>query len=181
MMMHRPSMLIGVALGVGVSWAAREASWRPAHAPVDQRPLVIRHDDKGKGHFGAPRSGGLMHRGVDLVAALGSPVRAIRSGRVIVSGRHRGRGLYLELDHGRGLRSLYAHLQTATVRVGDRVRRGQAIGTVGKTGNARHPAITPHVHLEVSRHGELVDPASLGLVFVERTEDDTDGDAVGGD
>ena len=176
-----PSLLLGVTLGAGLSWTAQHlthANWHAVSAPIDQQPLVIRHDAKGDGRFGAPRSGNIAHRGVDLEAPLGSPVRAVRSGRVIMTGRHRGRGLYLELDHGRGLHSLYAHLQTVDVTTGDRVRQGQPIGTVGKTGNARHPLITPHLHLEVSSQGRLIDPSSLGLALVDRMEESSD--AIGG-
>ncbi|MBI4353954.1 MAG: M23 family metallopeptidase [Candidatus Omnitrophica bacterium] len=178
---RRSSFLIGLLVGVALLWSIEhlaQLNWRSIHAPVDQEPLVIRHDAKGDGHFGAPRSGNLSHHGVDLEAPLGSPVRAIRSGRVITTARHRGRGLYVELDHGRGLRSLYAHLHTIDVTRGQRVAQGQSIGTVGKTGNARHHAITPHLHLEISRHGTVIDPASLGLMFVDRQEESSD--AIGG-
>ncbi len=172
--------LLGVGLSVGTQHLA-SLSWRSVHPPLDQNPLVIRHDAKGDGYFGAPRSGNLSHRGVDIEAPLGSAVRAIRSGLVITTGRHRGRGLYVELDHGRGLHSLYAHLHTLDVKTGERVVQGQPLGTVGKTGNARHHAITPHLHLEVSRQGALIDPASLGLVFVDREEEVSNDMAVGGD
>lgn len=158
-----------IACGFALSWAVQQAPfvnvWR-AVAPVDQRPLVIRHDAKGDGRFGAPRSGHRVHRGIDIAAPLGSPVRALRSGRVITATKHRGMGRYVEVQHGRRLRSLYAHLQTIAVHPGDRVRQGQVIGTVGKTGNARHAWITPHLHLEVTRAGAPVDPATLGLALV---------------
>lgn len=182
--LHTKSLVVGLILGMGLSWSAQhlaQLNWQSVHAPVDEHPLVIRHDGKGDGHFGAPRSGNLSHRGVDIEAPLGSAVHAIRSGRVITTGRHRGRGLYVELDHGRGLRSLYAHLHSLDVKTGERVAQGQPVGAVGKTGNARHHAITPHLHLEVSRQGTLIDPASLGLVFVDREEDVSDDIAVGGD
>lgn len=107
-----------------------------------------------------------MHRGVDIAAPVGSPVRALRSGRVITAAKHRGMGRYVEVQHGGRMCSLYAHLQTVAVRSGDRVRQGQLIGTVGKTGNARHAWITPHVHLEVTRAGKPIDPAMLGLVLM---------------
>jgi murein DD-endopeptidase MepM/ murein hydrolase activator NlpD len=181
MKIQRSSIAIGALLGASLVVAGQQVgriSWLPVAAPVELAQLVIRRDAKGDGHFGAPRSGNVAHRGVDIEAPLGSSVLAIRSGRVIMTGRHRGRGLYLELDHGRGLRSLYAHLQTIEVDTGDRVRQGQRIGTVGKTGNARHPLIVPHLHLEVSSAGALVDPSSLGLALVDRPEESPD--AIGG-
>ena len=158
--------LVTVGAGGLIAFEAPYCNWQAVAPPVDARPLLIRHDAKGDGHFAAPRSGRRQHRGVDLVAELGSPVRAIRSGTVTRVELHRGLGRFVEVEHGRDLRSLYAHLHEVDVRVGERVRQGERIGTVGKTGNARHPWITPHVHLEVLRDGEPIDPQRLGLVLV---------------
>ena len=158
--------LIQLALLGGLVWAGVEVSfvnWRTVDAPVDAIPLRLRHDAKGDGGFGAPRSGNRRHGGIDLAAPLESPVRAIRSGWVVTVARHPGRGLYIDLDHGNHLRSRYAHLHGASVEEGARVRQGEVIGAVGKTGNARHRAIVPHVHLEVWRDGERIDPHTLGL------------------
>ncbi len=161
----------GIVLGCGLTMALVKlpaADQRSIASPLDQQPLVIRHDAKGDGRFAAPRSGGRRHRGVDLVAAPGSPVRAIRSGTVLQIGDHRGLGRYVELEHRHRLHSLYAHLDMVSVGVGDRIRQGQAIGTVGKTGNARHPGITPHLHLEVFKgSGQPLDPRTLGLLALD--------------
>lgn len=149
-------------------------NWQPIVAPVDTERLVIRQDAKGDGRFQAPRSGNRVHRGVDLAAPLGSPVRAVRSGTVVQVGFHRGFGRYVELEHRGRLRSLYAHLKDVGVEAGERVRQGAAIGTVGKTGNAKHPWIMPHVHLEISRGGAPIDPASLGLELMDPERDGLD-------
>ena len=101
------------------------------------------------------------------MAAVNTPVRAIRSGRVVKVERHRGMGRYIELDHGRGLHSLYAHLNSVDMQKGQHVTQGQIIGLVGKTGNARHSWITPHLHLEVVRKGTPVNPATLGVSAME--------------
>lgn len=189
--MRRPQGRRGVGLAIliggGLSGLLlvqhlRYRDWHPIVSPLEPHPLVIRADAKGQGHFGAPRSGHRLHRGIDLEAPLGAPVQAIRSGTVIEAARHRGLGLYVELAHRDGLRSVYAHLDTIAVDAGDRVRQGQRIGTVGKTGNARHPRITPHLHLEVSRHGEPIDPTTLGLTVREAwaANDTPDVDADGG-
>lgn len=157
---------VGIAVGVGLTAAAFElpyVNWRAAAAPIDERPMMIRHDAKGSGTFLASRSGRRRHRGIDLVAPLNSPVRAIRSGRVIQVGTHRGLGRYVELEHRHQLRSVYAHLSEVRVEPGARVRQGDIIGLVGKTGNARHRWITPHLHLEVVRANEPIDPQTLGL------------------
>ena len=163
---HVP-FVIGLIAGCGLTIAVGELpyiNWASVVPPIDQRPLIIRHDAKGRGQFFAPRSGHRHHRGLDLVAQLDSPVRAIRSGRVVQIGVHRGLGKFVELEHRGRLRSLYAHLHEIQVDVGARVRQGEVIGTVGKTGNARHPSISPHVHLEVLRDGEPIDPQRLGLL-----------------
>ena len=162
--------LVGVVLGAGLTAAASQLpwiNWQPIAPPIDARPLMIRHDAKGSGRFEAPRSGGRAHRGIDLRAELGSPVRALRSGVVLQIGQHRGLGRFVELEHANQLHSLYAHLDQIRVVPGARVRQGAIIGTVGKTGNARSPLVTPHLHVEVTREGRPLDPQTLGLRVVD--------------
>lgn len=178
-----PSFALGMGCGVLLGWVAQQlpyVNWADTAAPLDHRPLVIRRDAKGDGRFGSPRSGNRRHRGVDLEAPVGSPVRAIRSGRVLATGRHRGLGRYLELEHGAQMRSLYAHLGTVAVEVGDRVRQGQVIATVGKTGNARHPLIKPHLHLEIVQAGQPLDPTVLGLTVVDPVAAEAEGTQADG-
>jgi len=178
--LHGPSIVLGALLGAGGWWAVVESTyinWQAIVSPVREEPLAIRKDARGDGRFGAPRSGNRRHRGVDIAAPLGSPVLAIRSGLVIATGSHRGLGRYVELEHRDKLRSLYAHLEEVSAEVGARIRQGQSIGTVGKTGNARHPAIQPHLHLEISRAGQALDPGTLGLALTEPVSSDPDVDA----
>jgi len=165
---------LGLALGLILTVVAVQVpyiNWRPVVYPIDADVLQVRQDAKGDGRFGASRSGRRSHRGVDLLAPLDSPVRAIRSGTVIEIGTHRGLGRFVEVSHGRGLTSLYAHLASTAVEQGDRVTQGQLLGTVGKTGNARHLWISSHLHLEVARRGEVVDPSTLGLRVLASTSD----------
>ncbi len=172
----------GFLAGATMVWAAQElvfVDWRPVAEPLQQTSLVIRQDAKGDGRFGAPRSGHRRHRGVDIEAPIGTPVRVIRSGTVVETGEHRGLGLFVGVEHKHHLRSLYAHLQAVQVRVGTRLRQGQIIGTVGKTGNARHRWVTPHLHLEVERDNMPIDPAALGLTLVEPTDRRSYGDDGG--
>ncbi|MBI4323153.1 MAG: M23 family metallopeptidase [Candidatus Omnitrophica bacterium] len=179
-----PSFVPGALCGAALAWGVQQLPYVnrvEVMAPLDHRPLVIRHDAKGDGRFGAPRSGHRRHRGVDIEAPLGSPVRAIRSGRVIASGKHRGLGRYLELEHHDDFHSLYAHLDTLAVDVGDRVRQGQAIATVGKTGNARNPLIKSHLHLEVQQAGRPLDPATMGLALLEPVGEPEGSEADGGE
>ncbi len=170
MKLRAPSFWLGLALGgmaVVVALWLPYVNWRRVVDPVATASLVIRHDAKGDGQFGAPRSGNRRHRGVDLSAPLNTPVRAIRSGTVVEAGTHRGLGRFVQVKHQNKLRSLYAHLNEVTVQPGERVRQGEQIGTVGKTGNAKHPSVTPHLHLEVSKNGKSFDPQALGLRIVE--------------
>ena len=169
----RPTLWLGMALGAGFMWVACElpyANWHGIVSPLERARLVIRQDAKGDGHFMAPRSGHRRHRGIDLVAEMQTPVHAIRSGTVVEIGAHRGLGRFVDIEHGHHVHSLYAHLQDVLVEPGARVRQGALIGTVGKTGNARHRWITPHLHLEVVRNGEPIDPQSLGLTVIEPLE-----------
>lgn len=168
------SFWVGLVAVCGLLGAARELSfmnWHPIVAPIDLQPLVLRQDARGDGRFQAPRSGHRTHRGIDLAAAVGTPVRTVRSGTVVKVGHHRGLGHYVELKHRGKVRSLYAHLQKAVVEPGARVRQGAIIGTVGKSGNAKHPWITPHLHLEILRDGTPVDPQRLGLKIVNPSQE----------
>jgi len=166
----QPSFWFGLILGGllgALTVQGLQRDWLPAAPPVDERPLTVRHDAKGDGRFMAPRSGNRFHRGIDLVAPLNSPVRAIRRGTVVQVGTHLGFGRFIELKHPHDLRSLYAHLNDVTVQPGQRVKQGQEIGTLGKTGNARSRLVAPHLHLEVWKHDVPIDPNSLGLRAVE--------------
>lgn len=114
------------------------------------------------GEFGAPRTGGRIHRGFDVTAACGTPLVAVRAGTVLKAGFDPElKGYYVVLK-GRSERRtyLYAHLiRSAPVRKGQRVRAGRRLGTVGQTGNA---ASTPcHLHIEIRSRGRLLDPEPL--------------------
>lgn len=100
------------------------------------------------------------HRGIDIQAPLGSAVRAAADGMVKEVKEDREYGRYLVIDHGGGWETLYAHNDRVLVAPGTRVRRGQVIALVGRSGNAT----TPHLHFEVRSHGSEKDPAGhIGL------------------
>lgn len=94
-----------------------------------------------------------MHTGVDLIVPAGTPVLAARAGRVVLAESVSGYGLTVLLDHGDGWQTLYAHLESMAVAVGDELARGERLGRVGDTGRAS----TPHLHLELRRRldGEM--------------------------
>lgn len=94
------------------------------------------------------------HLGVDIVAPMGTPVVAAARGRVAFVGRRGEYGLMVEVDHGAGRATRYAHLSRAVVREGQRVERGDMLGNVGKSGLA----VGPHLHYEVLINGRPANP-----------------------
>jgi murein DD-endopeptidase MepM/ murein hydrolase activator NlpD len=115
------------------------------------------------------------HEGVDLSAPRGTSITAPAAGRVAFVGRKFGDGLTVELDHGGGVITRYAHCQKALVSAGDHVDAGAVIATVGSSGLATGP----HVHFEVVVNGRPVDP----LKYLVASHDSTvpaPGDHAGG-
>jgi murein DD-endopeptidase MepM/ murein hydrolase activator NlpD len=95
-----------------------------------------------------------FHTGVDIAAPAGTPVRAAADGLLFCAGPEQGYGNEALIDHGFGITTKYAHLNTLKVVVGEKVARGQIIGSVGMTGRATGP----HLHYEVLVHGTPVNP-----------------------
>lgn len=95
-----------------------------------------------------------MHKGVDFAAREGSDVVAVAAGVVTWSGRKTGYGTMVEINHGDGHVTLYAHNKENLVRVGELVQRGQVIAKVGSSGRSTGP----HVHFEVIKDGRQVNP-----------------------
>lgn len=89
------------------------------------------------------------HSGVDMVAPLGTGIRATAPGRVVVAGKRKRYGRMIEIDHGHGIATRYAHLGKILVETGQLIERGQKIGTLGSSGRSTGP----HLHYEV-RSGE---------------------------
>jgi len=96
-----------------------------------------------------------MHEGIDFPAEPGTPIVAAASGKVVVSEWHPAYGNMLEVDHGNGLVSRYAHTSSIVVKEGDLVVRGQRVATVGSTGRSTGP----HLHFEVRLNGVPQNPA----------------------
>ncbi|HET9798125.1 MAG TPA: M23 family metallopeptidase [Gemmatimonadaceae bacterium] len=99
------------------------------------------------------------HLGIDVAAARGTKIVAPAPGRVSFVGRKFGFGLVVEIDHGSGVTTRYAHCGTALVSAGAHVERGVAIATVGMSGLSTGP----HLHYEVLVHGHQVDPLRYKL------------------
>ncbi|MEH6590097.1 MAG: M23 family metallopeptidase [Halioglobus sp.] len=133
----------------------------------DQAWLSGRPVQKGwiSSHYGQrtdPFTGQLaMHKGIDFAGQAGSNVIAAASGVVTWTGAQTGYGQMVELSHGDGYVTRYAHNEKNLVKPGDLVKKGQTIGLMGSSGRSTGA----HVHYEVYRHGRTVDPSS----YVHRT------------
>ena len=95
-----------------------------------------------------------MHTGLDIRADTGEPARATAAGTVTMAGWNGGYGKMVEVDHGNGFATRYAHLSAIDVEVGQAVRIGQIVGKVGSTGRSTGP----HLHYETRVDGDAVDP-----------------------
>lgn len=96
-----------------------------------------------------------FHYGIDFTAPVGTEIYATGDGRVTeVAASKVGYGNYIQLDHGYGYSTLYAHLHKFNVKPGQKVKRGEVIGYVGNTGTST----APHLHYEVHRNGQAVNP-----------------------
>jgi murein DD-endopeptidase MepM/ murein hydrolase activator NlpD len=98
-----------------------------------------------------------QHLGVDYAAPVGTPVRTVADGVVSFSGWQNGYGRTIEIDHGNGRTTLYAHLSRHDVKRGQRVQQGQRIGAVGMTGWTTGP----HLHFEFRVNGTHQDPLRI--------------------
>ena len=125
-----------------------------------KQDIVIRKDTRGNGEFASPRNGRRLHNGIDLLTPTGTSVRAVKSGEVINAEFNKGLGNYIEIMHPDGLVSIYGHLNTIEVKRGQYVQQAAVLGTVGKTGNADHPRILPHLHFELRKNNIPQDPFS---------------------
>ncbi len=95
-----------------------------------------------------------FHEGVDLGADYGDNVRAAAAGTVVANGYDGAYGIKVDIDHGNGYHTWYAHLSRADVSVGQHVYKGQSIGAVGATGFATGP----HLHYQLMYQGQPIDP-----------------------
>lgn len=94
------------------------------------------------------------HKGVDFAGKEGADILAVASGVVVWSGERYGFGLLVEINHGNGFVTRYAHNKKNNVKIGDVVTKGQVIAQMGSSGRSTGP----HVHFEVLKNGQAVDP-----------------------
>ena len=109
-----------------------------------------------------PFSGNIAwHSGVDFAGKLGADIVAVAAGVVTWSDKRHGYGQLVEINHGGGFSTRYAHNKDNLVKVGDVVKKGQVVALMGSSGRSTGP----HVHFEVYKNGRAVDPAS----YIHRT------------
>ncbi len=105
-----------------------------------------------------PDSEGMsLHQGIDIAAEVGTDVKAALDGMVISVRQSADFGLVVEVEHGGGLSTVYAHLDSASVKENQKVKKGNTLGTVGEGGNATGP----HLHFELRKDGLEIDPLTI--------------------
>jgi Peptidase family M23 len=149
----RPAASVAVhnaELAKGVAFAQERAD-REARL---QQPLFVM-PTKGIFTSGFGYRWGVLHAGIDLANSIGTPIRAVSDGVVIDAGPTAGYGMWVKLRHADGTVTLYGHVNTTMVSVGQRVMAGDQIATMGNRGNSTGP----HLHFEVLLGGtQRVDP-----------------------
>lgn len=98
-----------------------------------------------------------LHHGVDFPGAEGEPFKVVAHGEVIFAGDNGSLGMTISIDHGNGLVTRYGHAKSLNYAVGDKVRQGDEIGSIGATGMVTGP----HLHFEVIQDGEHIDPEAF--------------------
>jgi murein DD-endopeptidase MepM/ murein hydrolase activator NlpD len=142
--------------------ARRIARWQRLQRLLERLPLVAPLDHYRKTSNFGKRKDPInkrvrRHNGTDFAYYRGAPVRATAAGKVVFAGRRGGFGNMVEIDHGQGIRTRYAHLYKPLVHKGDTVSFRQQIGELGSTGHSTGP----HVHYEILVRGRAVDPMNF--------------------
>ena len=155
---------LALALGMGLACFAQpvEGQSLPSKASVPETAreeasvfsLPVEEYNYVSCRFGSNPDNFSYHKGIDLAADQGTPVLAAASGVVTTAQNHWSYGNYVIVDHGNGLTTLYAHLDTLTVEEGETVTAAQQLGTVGRTGNVTGNCL----HFEVRENGTVTDP-----------------------
>lgn len=130
--------------------APRQAVFMPSRMPLETATMTSSFGMRTHPILGGRRK----HRGIDLAAPSGTPVYATADGVIAMAERYSTYGNYIQIEHGGGMETRYAHLSGYNVEPGQVVQKGDLIGFVGTTGRSTGP----HLHYEVRVDGEAVDP-----------------------
>lgn len=130
-----------------------ERKVRPSGFPVESGWVSSSY-----GYRADPFSGKRQfHKGIDIAAGVGDMITAVASGIVSMTDEHPQYGKMVEIDHGNGYVTRYAHAHSLLVSTGDVVKKGTPVATIGSTGRSTGP----HLHFEVIKEGRHVNPASV--------------------
>jgi murein DD-endopeptidase MepM/ murein hydrolase activator NlpD len=166
-MSMRRRLVFALLAGVMISFlVSHPTAWALMRWSRDPKQLVVPvagvQPERLSSTFGAPRSGGRQHQGIDIFAHRGTPVLAAAPGRVIRVGHNHLGGRVVWVAGGGARLYYYAHLNSFSVEGGQTVAAGDEIGRVGNSGNA--VTTPPHLHFEIHPAGHLfraVDPAPM--------------------
>ena len=122
----------------------------PAGRPVEKGWISSYYGMRSDPFTGRPE----FHKGMDFAGKQGSDIVAVGGGMVTWAGKRYGYGNMVEITHGNGYVTRYGHLEKIVVEVGQAVKKGQLIATLGSTGRSTGP----HVHFEVIENGKTVNP-----------------------
>ncbi len=128
-----------------------ESDITPAGWPVQKGWISSRYGERTDPFTGKRTH----HDGLDFVGKMGSEVLSVANGVVVWAGNRSGYGKTVEIDHGNGYQTRYAHNDSLDVKPGDSVKAGQVIARLGSSGRAQ----APHVHFEVLQNGRTVNPS----------------------
>jgi murein DD-endopeptidase MepM/ murein hydrolase activator NlpD len=146
---------------LGASLARMEALERGLAGIPQHLPASLEYISSGFGYRADPFTGGAaFHSGLDFKGPYGAPIYAAAAGTVSFVGGKQGYGHTVEIDHGNGLMTRYAHMSAFRAQVGQRIAPGDVIGAIGNSGRSTGP----HLHFEVRIHDNAVNPRP----FLER-------------
>lgn len=134
-------LIAGTALTPGYSYADLNL---PVNGPITSG-VGLRLDPFGSGKF-------VFHRGIDIAVPVGTPVQAVRKGRVVFAGERRGYGATVIVEHDNGDRTLYGHNSLVRVTSGELIELGTVVAFSGNSGRSTGP----HVHFEFIASGQPV-------------------------
>jgi murein DD-endopeptidase MepM/ murein hydrolase activator NlpD len=131
----------------------KTAAGLPLTTPMSKGSITSRFGVRTDPFRGRPA----MHTGIDFRSPTGQPARATAAGKVVSTGYNRGYGYMVEIDHGGGITTRFAHLSKIIAKKGQSVAKGDVVGNTGSTGRSTGP----HLHYEIRVNGKAIDPMTF--------------------